>query len=52
MPDFINCPYCSKTIYDISGGKKYRIYCGSCGAQYFKKWYTKKEWDEYINGTT
>jgi uncharacterized protein YbaR (Trm112 family) len=44
------CPYCKGAIEDISGRKdKTRLWCLKCKAQFYKKWYSWKEWDKYIN---
>lgn len=46
------CIYCGKTMYDLTHGYgDFRNYiCYDCGAHSFReKFYTSKEWEEWVN---
>ena len=52
VPGLDRCGLCgSQSVTDLAHGHgEPRVACHACGGQYWRKWYNRKEWDEYING--
>ncbi len=43
------CGLCGSTSLTNLGGT---VICNGCGAHWWKRWYTRKEWEEWINEPT
>jgi hypothetical protein len=46
------CGLCGSTrLTDLGHGENGTVICKSCDAHWWQRWYTREEWETWINGT-